>query len=306
MPEQFVNRKTIRRRAWLGQRLEVIQPYPFIEVVQVQRANSRSATIWQHIKLAFAHQQSLLGPHGEYTTEARSATGTTTRPCSSSLTESGTRRSPGGVRLPAVAAAGGPPGRSRSSPRSFAPRARGRSRDAPRTVGRLVAGMPAATRGIRRVGAGVIFEEPQPWAMLAGAPTAAQVQAPHERNIHRYLDGLRRTARSRDAGPYRAAMAPAYGRPRVTKQDARCSARTSAVRQRLPVRCWQGASEWPGGVWFDLNGDLTWAYAAEDGVCRARARWRGASTPATPSRITPRSGRSTGTGRSPIDDVCFA
>ena len=28
--------------------------------------SSSSASLWQHVKLAFAHQQSLLGPHGEY------------------------------------------------------------------------------------------------------------------------------------------------------------------------------------------------------------------------------------------------
>src|SRR5258708_2910937 len=32
----------------------------------------------------------------------------------------------------------------------------------------------------------------------------------------------------------------------------------------------QGAAQWPGGVWFDLNGHLVWAYAALD---RREAAW---------------------------------
>ena len=39
----------------------------------------------------------------------------------------------------------------------------------------------------------------------------------------------------------------------------------------LPNAPIQNASEWPGGVWFDLNGNLTWAYGELDGtVPRAR------------------------------------
>ena len=35
---------------------------------------------------------------------------------------------------------------------------------------------------------------------------------------------------------------------------------------QLPDASLTGASQWPGGVWFDLNGHLTWAYASLDGV----------------------------------------
>jgi hypothetical protein len=36
--------------------------------------------------------------------------------------------------------------------------------------------------------------------------------------------------------------------------------------QQLPDASLTGASQWPGGVWFDLNGHLTWAYASLDGT----------------------------------------
>jgi hypothetical protein len=38
-----------------------------------------------------------------------------------------------------------------------------------------------------------------------------------------------------------------------------------AIREGLPDASLTGASQWPGGVWFDLNGHLTWAYASLDG-----------------------------------------
>ena len=34
-----------------------------------------------------------------------------------------------------------------------------------------------------------------------------------------------------------------------------------------------GASQWPGGVWFDVNGWLTWALAELDGVVPRAARY---------------------------------
>jgi hypothetical protein len=34
-----------------------------------------------------------------------------------------------------------------------------------------------------------------------------------------------------------------------------------------------GASQWPGGVWFDINGWLTWALAELDGVVPGAARY---------------------------------
>ena len=34
----------------------------------------------------------------------------------------------------------------------------------------------------------------------------------------------------------------------------------------LPNSPLAGADEWPGGVWFDLNGWLTWAYGTLDGT----------------------------------------
>ena len=39
----------------------------------------QKATVWEHIKLAFAHQESLLGPHGGYLAGAP-VTGPTSRP----------------------------------------------------------------------------------------------------------------------------------------------------------------------------------------------------------------------------------
>jgi hypothetical protein len=37
------------------------------------------------------------------------------------------------------------------------------------------------------------------------------------------------------------------------------------IRAGLPDASLTGAAQWPGGIWFDLNGHLTWAYASLDG-----------------------------------------
>jgi hypothetical protein len=119
--------------------------------------------------------------------------------------------------------------------------------------------------GPNQVGTGVIFEEPQPWAILAGATTPEQDKI-LAANIHRFLDGY-----GAPGGPakYGTAQVPSRHDPDVTEQgpEARAVALLpEPVLQQLPDASLTGASEWPGGIWFDLNGHLTWAYASLDGT----------------------------------------
>jgi hypothetical protein len=107
--------------------------------------------------------------------------------------------------------------------------------------------------------------------MLAGAPTAAQAGT-LTAGIHRFLDGY-----GAPGGPakYGTAQVPSRHDPGVTElgPEARAVALLPPpVLAGLPDASLTGASQWPGGIWFDLNGQLTWAYASLDGTLpRARA-----------------------------------
>jgi hypothetical protein len=105
----------------------------------------------------------------------------------------------------------------------------------------------------QQLGSGAIWLEPQPWAILAGVPSASQATT-LVGNIRRYLDGF--DAPSIVHGPDRigTSLSPARDDPGVTETT------------RLP-----GTGEgdnnavYPGGTWYEPDGWLTWAYASLDG-----------------------------------------
>ena len=112
----------------------------------------------------------------------------------------------------------------------------------------------------QQLGAGVIWLEPQPWAILAGAPSSSEAVT-LVANIRRYLDGV--GAPAIVGGPDRigTSLSPARDDPGVTETTP------------LP-----GTGEgdnnavYPGGTWYEPDGWLTWAYATLDGeVPRARS-----------------------------------
>jgi hypothetical protein len=108
--------------------------------------------------------------------------------------------------------------------------------------------------GLRQIGVGSIYEEPQPWALLAGAASpsqAAEVVAAYRR----YLVGI-----GAPGGPTKigAALAPGSGDPGATEQSA------------PPIN---GSTEWPGGSWYAVNGWMVWALADEDGVVPGAAAY---------------------------------
>jgi Glycosyl hydrolase 36 superfamily, catalytic domain/Glycosyltransferase family 36 len=110
--------------------------------------------------------------------------------------------------------------------------------------------------GVLQVGTGVIFEEPQPWAILAGAPTTTQANQ-LVANIHRYLDGYGAPGGPTEIG---TAQVPGLNDPGVTEHG---EPPIGEIEQSPSTV--QGADEWPGGVWYDLNGWLTWAYGTLQG-----------------------------------------
>jgi hypothetical protein len=102
--------------------------------------------------------------------------------------------------------------------------------------------------GAQQLGSGAIFEEPQPWAMLAGAATpgrASQLLG----NVRRFLTGIGAPG---GPSPIGSAQSPSAKDPQVTEHEP------------VPVGSGFGNAVWVGGVWYALNGSLVWAAAPVD------------------------------------------
>jgi hypothetical protein len=97
--------------------------------------------------------------------------------------------------------------------------------------------------GANRFGVGVIYEEPQPWAILAGIPSASNARK-LVANVRRYLTGV-----GAPGGPSRigSAQAPATDDPGITEKAAGIAG------------VGDGHAAFPGGSWYALDGWLTWA-----------------------------------------------
>ena len=104
----------------------------------------------------------------------------------------------------------------------------------------------------------MIFGEPQPWAMLAGIPGPERARR-LVANVRRFLTGVGAPAQT--GGPSRigSAISPAAADPEVT--DPRTATGPLGENGTL-----LGASQFPGGSWFDVNGWLTWALGEQDGT----------------------------------------
>ncbi|HEV3282361.1 MAG TPA: hypothetical protein VG032_12240 [Acidimicrobiales bacterium] len=209
--------------------------------------SATSTSLWQHVKLAFAHQQSLLGPHGEY--EALSiGDWSDLLPTFSGMTESDLVVAQCAYMYPQLAEVA-----DRRGDHAFARQLRLAASSLLTTLKTQWTGQGWYARGFagsRQLGSGAIWLEPQPWAMLAGAPSPGQA-ATLVANIRRYLDGI--GAPPSIHGPDRigTSLSPAGDDPGVTEKTA------------LP-----GTGEgdnnavYPGGTWYEPDGWLTWAYAA--------------------------------------------
>ncbi len=219
--------------------------------------SSRSVSLWQHVKLAFAHQQSLLGPHGEY--RALSAGDwSDLLPTYSGMTESDLVVAQCAYAYPQLAALA----RLRGDP-SFARRLQ-------RAASQLLATLRSQwtargwyARGFvgdAQLGSGAIWLEPQPWAVLAGAPSASQAST-LVGNIRRYLDGIGAPASLHGPDPIGTSLGPARDDPGISERTA------------LPGGgVGDDNAVYPGGTWLEPDGWLTWAYASLDGqVPGARA-----------------------------------
>ena len=220
--------------------------YAFLKDVVPYWGGAGSGTVWDHLKLAFFHQENVIGtgPHGEYVTGATGDWNDFSTEFNQ-MTESDLVTAQAAYiypRLAEVADAVGDP--------AFAAQLRAATaRDLAVVQGQFVPGgwFARGYSGVRQIGVGSVFEEPQPWALLAGAASpsqAAQVVAAYRR----FLVGIGAPGGAAKIG---AAIAPGSGDPGAHEQS------------EPPVN---GSTEWPGGAWFAPNGWMTWALADEDGV----------------------------------------
>jgi hypothetical protein len=210
---------------------------------RVPYAEGGSGTLWDHLKLAFRHQQSLLRTHGGY---AALASGDWSDLSTQFLqmTESTLVTAEAAYIYPRLAELAQARG-----DHAFAARSRAAGLAALSTTrGQWTArGWYArGYAGSRRIGTGAIFGETQPWAILAGAPNRQQART-LVANIRRFLTGV--GAPTAVHGPARigSAQAPAATDSGVTEHAA------------APGGLGAGAAVFPGGSWYAVDGWLTWA-----------------------------------------------
>jgi hypothetical protein len=213
----------------------------------IRWSDAGSATLWDHLKAAFGHQEAMLGPHGGYLT---GATGDWSDFSTQFLqmTESMLVTAQAAYIYPQLADLADLRGDT-----AFAGQLRAAAARDVQTLHAQWTGQGWYSRGYagqRQIGQGAIFGEPQPWAILAGAPSAGQSQA-LVANIRRYLTGI-----GAPGGPERigSSQSPAANDPGVTET----SQPSGGVGDNHAV--------YVGGTWFAVDGWLTWALGTLDGI----------------------------------------
>src|SRR5256714_4602026 len=245
----------------------------FDEQLPFQETKDR-ASAWEHLKLAYQHQESLLGPHGGYLTGAGGSTGDWSDFSTEFLqmTESMLVTAQLAYAYPKLAELADMRG-----DHALANELRARGAPNVATLRREWTGKGWYSRaysGAKQVGKGVIFGEPQPRAILGGAPNVPQAGRPGA-DIRRLLHGLSAPAQIHGPTAIGSAITPARNDPDVTERGPTPGDSLFPLPDFFGAQnsrsTMDNASEWVGGVWFDVNGWLTWALSTLDGrVANAR------------------------------------
>ena len=213
---------------------------------------SGSASLWDHLKLAYQHQEAQLGPHGDYLT---GSTGDWSDFATEFLqmTESNLVTAQLAYVYPRLAELADARG-----DRAFAAQLRTSGARDLATVRREWTGRGWYSRGysgIRQLGSGAIFGEPQPWAMLAGAPNGSQART-LVANIRRFLTGVGAPRQLHGPAKTGSSQSPSTDDPLVTERS------NPAVGQYVGTR----NAVWVGGSWYAINGALVWGLGTLQGV----------------------------------------
>jgi hypothetical protein len=253
-------------------------------------ADGGTGTLWDHLKLAFRHQEQVVGhgPHGGY---APGTNGDWSDLATHYLhmTESMLVTAQLAYIYPRFATVA-----DAYRDHAFAAKLRAAGARDLRTLRTQWTGRGWYSRGYsgnRQLGSGAIFGEPQGWAMLAGAPTRAQaVTLVH--NIRRFLDGIGAPAAVHGPARIGSSLTPAANDPAVTERTSRGVGDNNA--------------NYVGGVWFAVNGWLTWGLGALDGVVPRATQYAWSelvrNTLATHASVFPRAWD----GLLSVDDVCWS
>src|SRR5207302_9139769 len=153
---------------------------------RVRHPGGGSGSLWDHLKLAYRHQEAQLGPHGDYLT---GSTGDWSDFSTEFLqmTESTLVTAQLAYVYPRLAQLADARG-----DHAFAAQLRSSGARDLATTRREWTGLGWVSRGYSgstQLGKGAIFGEPQPWAMLAGAPSPDHART-LVANIRRFLTGV--------------------------------------------------------------------------------------------------------------------
>jgi hypothetical protein len=217
---------------------------------QVRFSDGSTGTMWDHLKLAFQHQESQLGPHGGYVT---GGTGDWSDFSTQFLqmTESTLVSAQTAYVYPRLAELADARGDHAFAAELRRSGARDRATERREWTGR--GWWSRGYAGERQIGSGAVFGEPQPWALLARA--ASRVQARRVvANIRRFLTGVGAPAVIHGPAQIGSSQSPASNDPDVTE------------RSNPPDTIGGNGAVYVGGTWFAVNGWLTWALASLDGV----------------------------------------
>jgi hypothetical protein len=224
------------------------EPVPF--------ADGGRASLWEHLERAFAHQESLLGPHGGYLTPG-AGDWSDFSTAFLQMTESTLVSAQLAYVYPRAAQLADLRG-----DRAFAARLRRAGARNLATTRREWTGRGWYSRGYagdRQIGRGAIFGEPQPWALLAGAASARQART-LVANVRRFLTGVGAPASVHGPAKIGSGQSPAASDPAVTERSSPVSTATG-----------DNNAVFVGGSWYAVNGWLTWALGRQAGVVpRAR------------------------------------
>ena len=214
-----------------------------------------SSTLWKHLVRAFTHQESLRGPHGGYTTAGTNGDWSDLSTTVLGMTESMLVTAQTAYiypRLAELAAARGAKGFARRLRSAAA-----RDRAALRTQWTGRGWYSRGYAGDTQLGAGAIFGEPQPWALLDGAPSRSQART-LVANVRRFLTGVGAPAGLHGPARIGSSQSPARDDPEVTERSFSGLSPNNAV--------------FPGGAWYSVNGWLVMGLAQQAGsVPNARA-----------------------------------
>ena len=226
------------------------------EVIPYQPTGS--GTIWDHVKAAYNYQENMVGHglHGEYLSAPTGSTGDWSDFATEFLqmTESNLVTAQAAYLYPRLALVA-----DLKNDASFAAQLRGTGASDLAVEKAQLSSMGWFTRGYsgtQQLGYGTPFAEPQGWALLAGAATAAQATRLVSQ-LRRFLSGVGAPAALNGPAKIGSALVAAESDPGITEHHPPSTSNNSA---------------WVAGAWYAVNAWLVWAIGDLDGqVPNARA-----------------------------------